>query len=379
MQVKDIYSQEKAVAQFQRAFAAGKTAHAYLFVGTDGVGKRTAARAFAKMLLCHQRQEKKTKAGLFFDSCGQCRSCKLFEAGSHPDYKPIYKELIQFTKGGKGRTTPLEMPIDVIREFLIDKASNKPIESDYVVYVIDEAEKVNNESQNAMLKVLEEPPAYCVIILLCSRLEEMLPTTQSRCQLIRFNPVEETQILKKLNETRADEKEALYWARFSEGSVGQALAWASLDLGDNSATAYAIKKELVDRVSRLEPADVLDTAVWIGQCVKTISAVWIKEYPEMSSKDLTRRAQKGMIQMILCLLADAMEMNLGREARLVNSDQTPAVKRLAKTLDSEQAAEKILGVQNMLRWVDASVNEKLIFEHLLLNLAFPGILSVLQD
>lgn len=379
MLLRDIHSQDGAIAGLQRAFAFGKTAHAYLFVGPNGVGKRTTAQAYAKMLLCHNRTEKKINGQIFADSCGKCRSCKLFEADSHPDYKPVYKELVKYTKEGKNKTTPLDMPVDVIREFVIDKVANKPMESKYVVYVIDEAEKVNKSSQNAMLKVLEEPPGFCVIILLCSRIEEMLPTTRSRCQPVCFGPVDESFILEKLKGLSPDSQQALYWAGFSEGSIGQALDWAALDLGDKSPPAYEIKKELVDRMARLELADVLDTAAWISQSAKTIGAAWIKASPEMSSKDLGRRAQKGMIRMILCLLSDVMKSHLGKHSQWVNSDQESSVKKMGKALDAEQAAEKILVVQNMLGWVDASVNEKLIFEQLLLNLSLSDILQVSPD
>ncbi len=376
MQLKDIHSQNIAVSQLQHAFAAGRTAHAYLFVGPDGVGKRTTARAFAKMLLCHDRAKKQVNGEAFFDSCGKCHSCTLFEADSHPDYKPIYKELVKYTKEGKNKTTPIEMPVDVIREFVIDKVSNRPAESDFVVYVIDEAEKVNKSSQNSMLKVLEEPPGYCVLILLCSRIEEMLPTTRSRCQPIRFGPVEESFLLEKLNPLSLNAGQALYWARFSEGSVGRALEWAGLDLGEESPTVYEIKNELLRRICRLSLPEVPDTAAWIGQSAKIIGAAWARACPEMSTKDLNRRAQKGMIRMVLCLLSDVMNAHLGRPSKWVNADQESAVRKLAETMDCEQAAEKILAVQNMLRWVDASVNEKLIFEHLLFMLSLSDILNV---
>lgn len=379
MQLQDIQSQDSAIAGLQRAFAAGKTAHAYLFVGPDGVGKRTTAQAWAKMLLCRNRILAKIKGGSFADSCGQCRSCKLFDAGTHPDYKPIYKELRQYTKEGKDKTAPIDMPIDVIREFVIDKVANKPIESDFVVFVIDEAEKVNKSSQNAMLKVLEEPPAFCVLILLCSRLEEMLPTTKSRCRIVCFGPVDESFILQRLKAIIPDDREALYWARFSEGRLGEAMAWAGLDLGDKSPRAYEIKKELMDRIARLEPADVVDMAAWMGQSAKNLGAAWFRQNPQLSPKDLMRRAQKGLLRMILALLSDVMAFNLGKQSHLVNSDQLSTVKKLAQTLDPEKAAEKILAIQNLPGWVDASVNEKLIFEQVLLKLSLSDILLVSPD
>ena len=188
MSLREIFCQDKAIDSLQRAYAAGRMAHAYLFAGDDGVGKLTTAKSWAKMLLCEDKQTLSDDPA-FMDSCGACHSCQLFEDGGHPDFRPIYKELVQFTKKGKWKKTPVDMPIDVIREFLIDKVANRPTQGQFVVYVMDEAEKVNAASQNALLKILEEPPSYCVIILLCSRLDKMLPTTLSRCQSIRFGQV----------------------------------------------------------------------------------------------------------------------------------------------------------------------------------------------
>ncbi len=176
MSFKEIFCQDKAIDILQRAFASGKWAHAYIFAGPEGVGKFKTACEWAKLLLC----EKPTVENDFSDSCGSCRACQLFEAESHPDFNHIYKELREFTKDGKGKPPPVDLPIDVIREFLIAKVSTRPTLSQRKVFVVSEAERLNNASQNCLLKVLEEPPEYCFIILLCTRLEKLLPTTKSR-------------------------------------------------------------------------------------------------------------------------------------------------------------------------------------------------------
>ena len=97
------------------------------------------------------------------------------------------------------------MSIDVIREFLIEGASKKPMLSKRKVFVVSEAEKLNNSSQNALLKVLEEPPVYCCIILLCTRLEKLLPTTKSRCRIIKFSRIDENIITDRLADLGLDE------------------------------------------------------------------------------------------------------------------------------------------------------------------------------
>ena len=137
MSLKDIFCQDKAISILQRALAADKSAHAYIFTGPEGVGKFTTALQWAKLLLCENPVGQSGRA----DSCGLCESCRLLEADSHPDYGNVYKELIQFTKDGKGKTTPIDLPIDVIREFLIEKISAMPVVSKRKVFVVSEAER----------------------------------------------------------------------------------------------------------------------------------------------------------------------------------------------------------------------------------------------
>lgn len=371
--LSNIFCQGRAISSLQRAYNAGRMAHAYIFVGNDGVGKFTTARQWAKMLLCSNRQTSTEGDVVFNDSCGKCQSCQVFEGGGHPDFKEIYKELRQFTKDGKGKTTPLDMPIDVIREFVIDKVASKPSMSDNTVFVIRQAERVNNASQNALLKVLEEPPAHCILILLCSRLEKMLPTTQSRCQIVRFGPIDELHITQKLAEMDISPQEALYWARFSDGSLGQSIEWASLKLKESSC--YQIKTELVTKLAKHSLGDSIDTAEWILKSAKTISDAWEKAADSTSKSDIKRRVLKGLIRMIITVFQDAMRIDIEpNEEKIVNSDQGLQIKHIAKNLTPELAAENIAACCLKIQWVDANVNEKLILEELLLNLAGSAIL-----
>jgi DNA polymerase-3 subunit delta' len=373
MALQEIFCQDKPIDSLQRAYAARRMAHAYLFSGDDGVGKFTTARAWAKMLLCENKQTVSDDPA-FVDSCGLCHSCQMFEAGGHPDFRPIYKELVQFTKKGKGKKTPVDMPIDVIREFLIDKVANRPTAGQFVVYVMDEAEKVNAASQNALLKILEEPPSYCVIILLCSRLDKMLPTTLSRCQSIRFGQIAEDRIIERLTAEGIAPRETVYWARFSQGSLGRALAWSQLEIKDSDA--YTLKKELIEKISLLQLADAVDTAEWMGKTAKKIATAWMSSLDNVSTTDITRRAQKGLIRMVACLFSDVARAASGVSASWVNQDQQGCVTALAEKTDAETAASHVELCYRMHHWVDSSVNEKLIFEQLLLNLANSDILPV---
>ena len=372
MALNEIFCQDKAIGSLQRAYAAGRMAHAYLFEGDDGVGKFTTAKAWAKMLLCENRQMVSADPA-FADSCGTCHSCQTFESGGHPDFRPIYKELVQYTAKGKNKKTPVDMPIDVIREFLIDKVSNRPTMGKWVVYVVEEAEKVNANSQNALLKVLEEPPGYCVIILLCSRLDKMLPTTLSRCQLVRFGPISADRIVERLTAEGVHQAEAVFWSRFSQGSLGGSLTWSQLELKD--ATVYAIKQELLQKLSTLQLADAIDMAEWMGKSAKAIATAWGKQAENVSTTDITRRSQKGLVQMVTCAMHDVMKLHLGQTDELVHADQPQCLQAMATRWDVESAARQIEMCYKIHRWIDASVNEKLIFEQLLLNYSSGGTIA----
>ncbi len=363
MSLKEILCQDNAISSLQRAYASDKSPHAYIFAGAEGIGKFKTACEWARLLLCNSP----ITGNGFSDNCGSCQSCRMFDAGSHPDFHHAYKELLEFTREGKGRKPPLEFPIDVVREFIIDKIANKPALSQRTVFVVSEGEKLNNESQNCMLKVLEEPPQYCTIILLCTRMERLLPTTKSRCRIVRFLPVAEDKIMDELNQMGLDTQKAQYFARLAQGSLGQACRWARLELAD--AELYQTKNQLLSSVAVLKYTDTLKLADWLMDQSKEISASWVELDKETSKKDINRRAAKTLIQVIISALHDTMILNLSLPRNLINFDQKHEIEKLAKRLKPEGSAEKIADAYQTMRWIESAVNERLIFEHLLLNLA----------
>jgi len=370
MSLKEVFCQDKAISILQRALAADKLPHAYIFAGTEGIGKFKTAREWAKLLLC----EKPIIKNKLADSCGTCESCRLLEAGSHPDFIPVYKELLKFTKDNKDKKTPVDLAIDVVREFIIEKVSTRPTLSQKKVFVISEAERLNTASQNCLLKVLEEPPEYCFIFLLCTRMEKLLPTIKSRCQMIRFALIDEERIIEKLKEAGLEQKMAQYFARLAEGSLGAATHWAQLELAD--ANLYQTKKELVGSLCDCQYADALELAEWLLGESKEIAGAWADLDKTTSKTDINRRASRTLIRIIISALSDAMQLNITPEKDLTNFDQKEQIKKLAGRFGPEQAAEKIADCFRTLRWIDASANEKLIFEQLLLNLAVSGRMKV---
>jgi len=372
--LKNIFCQERAIEALQRAMNAGRLAQAYIFAGPAGVGKRTTARAWAKMLLCRSPLELKVSDTFSSrDSCGKCDSCRVFEGDGHPDYHLIEKELRPFTVDDKGKEAKQDLPISVIREFLIDKAPLRPLMSDCTVYVIREAERLNASSQNALLKLLEEPPKHCCIILLCSRADRLLPTTQSRCQIVRFGPVDESHVVAALTNRGIDMTQAQYWARLSEGSMGAAIAWATL--APKNTTSYEIKRQLVDSLAKLKLEDSLDLAAWMGDAASRLTQAWSELETNTSKTDLARRAAKGLLRMAAAVFTDAMKLHMKNQPILINADQSDPINTIARRFDPEQSARVIAKLFESIRWVEASVNEKLIFEEFLLNLASSRIIS----
>jgi len=205
----------------------------------------------------------------------------------------------------------------------------------------------------------------------------MLPTILSRCQLVRFGPINQTKIIETLVAEGLAKMEATYWARFSQGSLGRALSWATLEIKDDNT--YAIKQQLLEKLASLELTDAVDMAEWMGKAARTIAGAWTKQADDVSTTDITRRAQKGLIQMVICALNDVMKLHIGQVEELINEDQKQCIRAISGHFDAETAARHIEMCYQIHRWVDSSVNEKLIFEQLLLNLSGSDILPQLAD
>ncbi len=346
-----------------------RTAHATIFAGPEGVGKYKTASAWADLLLCLEPVTR----GEGSEACGHCASCRAWEGQTHPDFFHVYKELREFTRDGKGKAPPVDMPVDVIREFLIGKVATRPILSHRKVFVVSEAEKLNAASQNALLKVLEEPPSYCCIVLLCTRLEKLLPTTKSRTQIIRFGPVDHPRIALHLQGLGLDAPQAAYFAHLSQGSLGTACQWAELEKA--GANLYGFKTRLVTRLVGLQLAQCLSLAEDLLAGAKSILETWTSLDASTSGTDLKRRALRTVVSMVVGVLRDVMTAPLGLSEPCINSDQTALIHQAAARMAPQEAAEKIAECFEAMRWIEAGVNDRLILERLLLRIAGSGIMS----
>lgn len=215
MSWRSVRGHDRVIERLREGARAGRLAHAFLFVGPEGVGKRTFALKLAQALLCEQNPEE------MLDPCGACPGCAQVDAGTHPDL------IVEGRPDDKQ-----ELPIKVIRD-LCANFGLKPVRGLRKVAIVDDLDAINEEAANAFLKTLEEPPPGAVLILLGTSPELQLETIVSRCQVVRFDPIPEEDLIAVLLEkgVAADEAEARRLASMADGGVGRAMSLADPELG----------------------------------------------------------------------------------------------------------------------------------------------------
>lgn len=224
---KDIIGHEQIIEHLQNAITMDKVSHAYILNGPDKAGKKMIAEAFAMTLQCEKNEN---------NPCLECHSCKQAINHNQPDI--IY---VQHEK-------PNTLSVDDIRDQVNRDIDVKPYASRYKIYIIDEAEKMNIQAQNALLKTIEEPPAYAIILLLTSNADAFLPTIRSRCVTLNLKVVPDKMIKKYLMEQRGvPDYQADVCVAFAQGNVGKAIALASSeDFNELKASAVQLMKRIKD-------------------------------------------------------------------------------------------------------------------------------------
>ena len=200
----EILGHDKIKEHLQNAIKLNKVSHAYIFNGESGAGKKSLAKVFSKTLQCEAKGD---------NPCNECHSCKQAESGNQPDIIWVSHE------------KPTSIGVEDIREQVIGDIQIKPYSSKYKIYIIDEAEKLTLQAQNALLKTIEDPPVYGIIILLTTNADTFLQTILSRCVQLDLKPVKDEVIQNYLIQNyQVPDYQARFAVAFAQGRIGRAVS-----------------------------------------------------------------------------------------------------------------------------------------------------------
>ncbi len=295
----DIIGQEQLKNHVQNALRTGHISHACLITGEEGMGKRMFARTFAQALLCENRQEGQ------IEPCGSCPSCEMAQADTHPDLCTLTHE-----KDSYG--------VDEIRTQLVNNVILKPMRSERRIFIIPEADRMNNPSQNVLLKTLEEPPPYVVILLLTERPDALLQTILSRTVELPLRPVQDGEIMRFLmREHRIPDYRAHECAVFAEGNVGRAIRYSSDDRYRTQVERTAV---LLKEIDHLSTAAIMERLLQILMPEDAQEETGRKK--KRSLKEADRRELDHFLDLLMILNRDAMVYKaLGSSEKLVFAEQ----------------------------------------------------------
>lgn len=320
-----IIGHEKIIEYFKNAITMDKVSHAYILNGADKSGKMMLAEAFAATLQCE-------KGGT--SPCGECRSCKQAAGRNQPDIIYVTHE------------KPNTLGVEDIRKQLNDDIVLKPYSSRYKIYIVDEAEKMNVQAQNALLKTIEEPPAYAIILLLTTNADTFLPTILSRCVRLDLKAVADEKIRKFLmEEKQVPDYQADICVAFAQGNVGKAIQLAG------SEKFNEMKNSALQLIKRLKEIDLYE----MTQAVKQIT-----EY-KLEINDY--------FDLMMIWYRDVLLYKATADAnRLIFQDEIYNIKKEASK-SSYEGIEKILAaLEKAKQRLRANVNFELVMELLLLTI-----------
>ena len=321
----DIIGHEQIITHLRSAIALDMVSHAYILNGPEYSGKMMLAEAFAMALQCEGEGER---------PCLECRSCRQAMDHNQPDIIYVSHE------------KPNTIGVDDIRTQINNDIVIKPYSSRYKVYIVDEAEKMNQQAQNALLKTIEEPPAYAVILLLTTNADSFLPTILSRCITLNLKAVKEDVIRNYLMQNyQIPDYQADICAAFSQGNVGRAVKLAS------STDFTELKASVLQLMKRLSDIDLYEMTAAVKQ---------IEEY-KLTIKDY--------FDLMMIWFRDVLYFKATGDVNgLIFKDEVYDIKKQAEKR-SYQGIETILkALETAGVRVSANVNFDLVIELLLLTI-----------
>lgn len=327
----------------KRMLTSGRLPGALLFVGEEGIGKKLFALEVARALNCRSPKDD--------EACGVCSACTRIFKINYPNSveSDDWKQMIWTDHRDVGMVVAPKRVLRVEQMRAIEREANyRPVEGKARVFIIDEADKLNDSSANALLKVLEEPPRTSHLILITARPAMLLPTILSRCQVIRFSPLSASDIESYLTKNNlVDAESARVRARAASGSIAKALS------GD-------IDTFTAQRTDMLKVLDALvsDNRVQLLRSQEQLNEAQYKDEFE------------ERLDVLETLIRDAWMLSLGSpREQLVNEDMLKELEPIAKRMDPTKAAAWILEVEDMREQLIVNINRKASTDALFMQMA----------
>lgn len=258
-QLKQILGNTQNIGHFKEAVRKGKVSHAYIIDGPEGIGKKTFAGYIAAALLCEK--------GIEEGPCMVCGSCVKADTHNHPDIIWVEHE------------KPTVLSIGEIRSQVIDTVDIVPYYGPFKIYIIKDAQLLNENGQNALLKTLEEPPEYAIFFLLTDNYDMLLDTIKSRCMKLRMEPLDLKTIIRQLEKGKADKALVEENAALSKGNLGLAMR-----LTEDEEKA-ALKNGTLKALKNMSNLDALEIFQFASDLDKTDGAQ-VLAYMQMWYRDL---------------------------------------------------------------------------------------------
>ncbi len=344
MPFADVIGQKQVIRTLQNSLLQRRLPHALLFIGPEGVGKHLTAGILAQAINCEKE---------IADACGNCLSCLRIERNSYPDVSVL-----------KPSGISRQIGIDSIRQ-LCHNISLKPMGRGKV-YIISEADRMTVEASNALLKVLEEPPENSTLILIASSSERLFSTVISRCQMMRFFPLQEKEVRKNLiQKFSIPPEKGKFLSRLSEGSIGKAIYL------DGKARREE-RAKVLSTLERISHSSVIGEAIPIAEDIMEIIDSFKREIKEKADKEINSNAFSQaeikeikrkldadisgkvraklleMLDIILSWYRDILLLKVNGKNLLINLEQ----------VDRLQAAEKSFSIPSLMRIMEEIENTK---------------------
>lgn len=320
---QNIIGHKDVTDYLQNVIKTRKISHAYILNGEKGSGKRTVASAFAMALNCENEEDA---------PCEKCHSCRMALSKNHPDITEVTHD------------KPNTISVEDIRQQVVDDVQVRPYCSPYKVYIINDGEKMSQQAQNALLKTIEEPPSYVVILILATNTSALLPTILSRCVQLNIKPVPDEQVRAYLMEhAEIPDYQADICVAFAQGNIGKAVQLAT------SENFNEIKAAALHLLTHIHEMDISE----ISAEVKAVSEfkVDIRDY----------------LDILAVWFRDVLYFKATNDVNgIIFRENLRAIQQHTRRLSYEGVEEILEGIQKAKARLTANVNFDLTMELLFL-------------